>query len=194
VIHRSIVFAACCLLAVAVAAQVDTAPLQTEQVETGFANLPGHPQVAYQIRLLPVSSFPQLPQPVAEQLDERGCMIPQTYEAHSPENVIQGSFEKKGSSDWAALCSIKGVTTLYVFFQSDFKNPVSLRHQRDSTWLGKDWSLDYGSAWGISSQFARLMQPADHAEHDGIEDAFVEQSSVVHYFNNGHWTIIDPSQ
>jgi len=197
VIHRRIVFVACCLLAVAAVAQVSTAPPQTEQVETGFANLPGRPQVAYQIRLLPVSSFPQLPPSVAQQLDRLGCMIPQTYEAHGPENVIHGSFEKKGSSDWAALCSVKGVTTLYVFFQSNPSDPIALRHQPDSEWVGHDWSsdpaLDYGSAWGISTQPLRLMRPTDNANHDGIQDAFVEQSSVVHYFMNGHWTTIDSS-
>jgi len=148
----------------------------------------------YRIRLLPVSSFPQLPPPVAQQLDQRGCMIPQTYEAHEPENVIQGSFEKPGSKDWAALCSVNGITTLYVFFGSDPANPIPLRHQPDTQWLGVEWSLDYGSAWGISTIHADAMPRVDRADHDGIEDAFVEQSSTVHYFKNGRWTTIDGNQ
>ena len=193
-IHRlaSIV---CCLFAVAAAAQVNSAlPPQTEQVETGFANLPGRPNVVYNIRLLPVSSFPQLPAQVAQQLGRMGCMIPQTYEAHEPENVIHGSFEKKGSDDWAALCSVNGVTTLYVFFQPDPAHPTPLRHQPDGQWLGRDWSQDYGSAWGIATRPARLMRPADSTDHDGIEDAFVEKSTAVHYFLKGQWTILDGSQ
>jgi hypothetical protein len=186
----------CCVLACVVsAAQVNAQPqAQTEQVETGFATIHGRPNVPYQIRLLPVASFPQLPPSVAQQLDRIGCLIPQTYEAHEPENVIHGAFEKKGSSDWAVLCSVDRVTTLYVFFQSDPANPIALRHQRDSEWLGVVWSLDYGSAWGITRLPPRLMRRTDDADHDGIQDAFVEQSFTVHYFQNGRWTTIDSSQ
>lgn len=188
--------AACCVLAgIAAGAQVNGAPLpRTQQFEAGTTNLPGHGRVAYRIRLMPVSSFPQLPATVAQRLDGMGCMIPQTYEAREVENVIHGSFEKKGSSDWAALCSVKGVTTLYVFFGSDLGHPISLRHQRDTLWLGREWGQDYGSAWGIATRPARLMQPVDNADHDGLEDDFVEQLTVVHYFRNGHWATLDAGQ
>lgn len=148
----------------------------------------------YRIRLLPVSSFPQLPPAVVQQLDQKGCMIPQTYEAHEPENVIQGSFEKPGSRDWAALCSIKGATTLYVFFESDFTNPIPLRHQPDNQWLGVEWSLDYGSAWGIAMRPARMLRPRGTADHDGIEDSDIEQSSTIHYYDKGRWTTRDSSE
>lgn len=148
----------------------------------------------YKIRLLPVSSFPQLPKPVAQELTDRGCMIPQTYEAREPENVIRGSFEKEGSDDWAALCSIHGVTTLYAFFQSNLTNPIPLRHQPDNQWLGVEWSLDYGSAWGIATRPARFMPSNANADHAGIEDAFLEKSSTLHYFQNGRWTTLDGSQ
>lgn len=193
---RLLFSAASCLLALISAnAQTTSTPLpQTEQIETGFAQLPGQPKIVYNIRQLPVSSFPQLPLPVAQQLDRMGCMIPQTYEAHEPENVIHGSFEKKGSDDWAALCSVNGVTTLYVFFQTDPAHPIPLRHQPDSQWLGRDWSQDYGSAWGIALHPARLIRPADSADHDGIEDAFLEKSTTLHYFLNGQWTVLDSSQ
>jgi hypothetical protein len=204
--HRAALFA--CLFAAAFAtAQTNSAPQpQTEQVETGTVPGPEPPAVVgssfkpvppvrhYRIRLLPISSFPQLPAAVAQQLRERGCMIPQTYEAREPENIIHGSFEKKGSDDWAALCSIRGVTTLYVFFQSNLANPIPLRHQPDSQWLGVEWSLNFGSAWGIATRPARLMPASANADHDGIEDAFVEKSSTIHYFQNGRWTTLDGGQ
>ncbi len=44
----------------------------------------------YLIRHLPVSSFPELPEAVAKALNRRGCLIPQTYQAHRPENVVAG--------------------------------------------------------------------------------------------------------
>ena len=62
----------------------------------------------YLIRRLPVNSFPDLPDAVAETLTQRGCLIPQTYQAHRPENVIHASFDRAGSSDWAVLCSTHG--------------------------------------------------------------------------------------
>lgn len=200
---RSVIFAVVALSAAA--AQQASAPARTEQIETGTAPcqgqrpdnvvregmVPGPVMCHYRIRLLPVSSFPQLPAIVAQQLDEKGCMIPQTYEAHEPENVIHGSFEKQESSDWAVLCSISRVTTLYVFFQSNLANPIALRHQPDTEWLGVEWSLDYGSAWGIATRPARLMPVTMRADHAGIDDSFVEKSTTVHYFNNGQWTTID---
>src|ERR1700691_1700003 len=70
----------------------------------------------YLIRRLPVSAFPQLPAAVGNLLKERGCLIPQTYEAHQPENVIEASLERSGSRDWAVLCSEKGTVSLLVFF------------------------------------------------------------------------------
>lgn len=196
---RCFIAAVCCVLTMAAAgaqAAPDShpAPSSVEQLETGFASIHGRPNTPYQIRLLPISSFPQLPPEVAMQLGRMGCMIPQTYEAREPENVIHGSFEKRGSSDWAVLCSVDHVSTLYVFFQSALSQPIALRHQPNSEWLGVEWSLDYGSAWGIARRAPRMMPYADKADHDGIEDAFVEQSSTVHYFQNGHWTTIDSGQ
>ncbi|HEX5234467.1 MAG TPA: hypothetical protein VFW25_03955 [Silvibacterium sp.] len=201
---------ACCLAAPFItAAQMNSSPVPlTEQVETGTITINVTPQSEshsglsgaeegylghYRIRLLPIPSFPQLPAQTAQQLTERGCMIPQTYEAREPENVIHGTFEKLGSNDWAVLCSVNRVTTLYVFFQSDLARPIPLRHQPDSQWLGVEWSLDYGSAWGIAACPSRLMPGSAHANHDGIEDAFVEHSSTIHYFENGRWTTIDSS-
>lgn len=186
----------CCAIAGVVAvAQVAPNPQpQFEQDETGVTAFSGNPHVPYRIRLLPVSSFPQLPPSVARQLDQMGCMIPQTFEAHEPENVIKGSFEKPGSSDWAVLCSHKHVTTLYVFFQSSLDHPIALRSQPDDKWIGIEWSQNYGSAWGISTVPAEVLPRTAQADHDGINDEFVGQSSVVRYFRDGQWTILNNSQ
>lgn len=193
--RRIVLIAVCALACIVAGAQMASMPQpQSEQEETGVASVPGDPSVHYQIRLLPISSFPQLPAEVAAQLSHKGCMVPQTFEAHEPENVITGSFQKRGSTDWAALCSVKGVTTLYVFFQSDFSHPIALRSQPDVKWLGIEWSQDYGSAWGISTMPYAVMPRTDQADHDGIEDAYVGQSSVIHYFQNGQWTTLDGSQ
>jgi len=176
--------------------QSESGTATTEQIETGRVRLPGGNEVVYRIRLLPLTSFPALPAIVAAQLEERKCMIPQTYEARAPENVVRASLERKGSDDWAVLCSVNGGTTLYVFFQSALGKPVVLRHQRDTEWLGSEVLGAYGSAWGISRRSAsqiRLPGDAGHlsADHDGIEDTFVEKSSTTHYFQNGSWMNVE---
>ena len=171
----------------------------TERLETGRVRMPSGAEVAYRIRLLPLSSFPVLPAAVAGQLEQRKCMIPQTYEARTPENVVKASLERKGSEDWAVLCSVDGATTLYVFFQSQPGVPMALRNQRDTEWLGSETAGVYGSAWGISRRGPLQMRvpkgEAAHAavDHDGIEDTFVERSSTTHYFHDGTWVVLDGS-
>src|SRR3974390_1098637 len=73
-------------------------------VTTGEVMLRGQKR-QYIVRHLPPSSFPDLPDAVANELNQRGCLIPQTYQAHQPENAVHGSFQSAGSSDWAVLCS-----------------------------------------------------------------------------------------
>jgi hypothetical protein len=170
----------------------------TERIEAGRAHLPSGADVVYRIRLLPLASFPALPAAVSGQLQQKDCMVPQTYAARGPENVIRGAFEKKGSDDWAVLCSVNGATTLYVFLQSRPEEPVMLRHQPDWEWLGSEAVGAYGSAWGISrrspSQIrsSQLGRKGEVIDHDGIEDAFIEHSSSVHYFQNGEWGVLEP--
>jgi hypothetical protein len=179
----------------------DQAVRSIEQVESGRVRLPSGTEVVYRIRLLPLTSFPALPPAVAAQLDERKCMVPQTYEARAPENVVHASLERRGSDDWAVLCSVNGSTTLYVFFQSQLAAPVALRRQRDTEWLGSQVLDAYGSAWGIARRVPSQMRAgkgvgaAEHGgfDHDGVDDAFVEKSSTTHYFEDGTWMVLDNS-
>jgi hypothetical protein len=183
-------------------AQSDSATASSEQIETGRVRIPSGAEVVYRIRLLPLTSFPALPLTVAEQLEQRKCRVPQTYEARAPENVVHASLERKGSSDWAVLCSVNGTTTLYVFFQSQPGSPILLRQQRDTEWLGSEVLSAYGSAWGIARrsplqvrQTARRLSGQNavltDVDHDGIEDAFIEKSSTTHYFQEGSWIALE---
>ncbi len=174
----------------------DSAQAQTaaERIESGsMVSADGKP-VAYRIRLLPVSSFPDLPAAVATELNRRGCMIPQSFEAKQPENVIHGAFRAAGSSDWAALCSSQETTTLYVFFVGQRESPIALRSQADSEWLGAEpGSSVLGSAWGIAARSAADLRSTPGlrrglaVDHDAIDDARLERSVVIHYFEAGRW-------
>jgi len=183
-----------------IAAQSESASVpSTEQIETGRVRLPNGIEVTYRIRLLPIASFPSLPAAIAAQLNEKKCMVPQTYQARTPENVIHGALERKGSDDWAVLCSVNGATTLYVFLQSQVAAPIALRHQRDTEWLGSEVLGAYGSAWGISLRLPAQIPAAkssafadrSNLDHDAIEDADIERSSATHYFQNGTWIILE---
>ena len=166
----------------------------TERVESGTVQAPDGRQETYKIRLLPVASFPNLPEEVAAQLERMGCMIPQSYEAQQPENVIEGAFRAPNSRDWAALCSVAGKTTLYVFFAGHYNSAEPLRSQGDTLWLGAEpGSSAYGSAWGIAVRNAADMRESRQwhgtvrFDHDGIEDARLERSATVHYWQAGKW-------
>jgi hypothetical protein len=172
-------------------------PDLAEKAEAGNARLSSGTEVAYRIRLLPLASFPSLPAAIVSQLQQKSCMVPQTYEARQPENVMHGAFEKQGSDDWAVLCSANGTTTLYAFFQSHPDQPILLRSQRDQEWLGAEAGSGYGSAWGISIAGVSQIQPLKSSrriapiDHAGIRDSNVERSSSIHYFHNGAWVTLD---
>lgn len=199
------------LVAAAVAAllssQVPTLPrngsgplpeANAEHIESGEVLPPGGVRIDYRIRLLPVASFPDLPAEVAAELTRRQCMIPQSFEAKQPENVIQGAFRAPGSHDWAVLCSSRQATTLYVFFAGSFQSPIALRSQPDSAWLAADPGSDVlGSAWGIAVRSKEELRASPELrrgvvfDHDAIDDARLERSVAVRYFYNGQWTRLD---
>jgi hypothetical protein len=173
----------------------------TEKIERGELHSPGGDAISYRIRLLPVASFPDLPAAVAAQLRSRRCMVPQTFEAQAPENVIEGAFRAAGSSDWAVLCSVEGSTTLYVFLAGQFETPVALRSQPDTAWLGSEpGSSVFGSAWGISARSAANLRSSRQLhgnavfDHDGIEDARLEHSATIRYDDNGRWLALGGPQ
>ena len=103
-------------------------------------------------------------------LNRRGCLIPQTYEAHGPENVVHASLERAGSSDWAVLCSAEGTVSLLVFFGSTPAQLVVLASAPEterlqahdpSGVLGFNWGIDPASPEQIrTAQIGLLHRPA----------------------------------
>lgn len=160
----------------------------------------GGKQVAYVVRHLPVASFPDLPGPIAEELTRRGCLIPQTYEAHQPENVVHGSFQEPGSSDWAVLCSVSGEVKLLVFFGSDPAGPMTLgsaaETQRVQAYpggaqMGFNWGIDRAGAEAVRQAQIGLKPRPARIDHDALADSVVEQRTIYHYCRNGRWVLLD---
>lgn len=175
--------------------------------ESGLADLVtagqvtvGGRAVPYKVRHLPPDSFPELPHPIEIQLEQRGCLIPQTYEARGPENVIHGSFEQPGSSDWAVLCSAKGVTSFLVFLGAPDRAPYTLvtaretqrlQRQNRTGELGFNWGIDTAGPERIHEAQAGMSPRPIRMEHDAIADSTIDRKTIYHYFDHGKWTMLE---
>lgn len=165
----------------------------------GQLSLNGH-TVPYLIRHLPVNSFPELPEPVQRELTRHGCLIPQTYEARRPENVIHGSFEKPGSQDWAVLCSASGTVSLLVFFASASDKPATLASMPETQRLqphdltgvlGFNWGIDTATPEQVrEAQIGMSPRPAK-LDHDAIADSTVDQKTVYRFYAKSGWGRVD---
>jgi len=179
------------------AAQPDANPAQLD--EQGQVTVDGH-STPYLIRHLPISSFPDLPQAVAELLNRRGCLIPQTYQAHHPENVIHASLERAGSSDWAVLCAVKGTVSLLVIFasapaslQTLTSAPETGRLQAHSVSgvLGFNWGIDPASPEQIREARSGMEHRQAALDHDALADSMIDHRTVYRFYLRSAWTVLD---
>jgi hypothetical protein len=174
-------------------------PDASHLVEAGQVVVEGH-NLPYRIRHLPVSSFPDLPARVVDQLDQRECLIPQSYAAHRPENVVNASLERMGSSDWAVLCSAHGTVSLLIFFASASGPPIVLTsvpetqrlQPHDPTGvLGFNWGIDPASPEAVHQAQSGLRRRPPRLDHDALADSVVEHRTVYRFFFKGSWSLVD---
>jgi hypothetical protein len=153
----------------------------------------------YLIRHLPVSSFPALPRDVQEELNRRGCTIPQTYEAHRPENVIHANFEGRGASDWAMLCAARGTVSLLVFFNGSTQPPAVLASAPEterlqahdpSGVLGFNWGIDPATPEQVAGAQTGLTPRPPKLDHDALADTIVEHKTIYHFYAKSAWTLV----
>jgi hypothetical protein len=154
----------------------------------------------YLIRHLPVNAFPQLPASVQSALMLRDCLIPQTYEAHRPENVVNASLERHGSSDWAVLCSANGKVSLLVFFGRG-GDPMVLATEQEtdrlqehgaSPALGFDWAIDQATPETLREAQFGADRSLPVLDHDALADSVIEEKTIYRAYLNGAWKVIDP--
>ena len=188
-----------CVLAVLSAGAQQPLTDAQRLVESGQVVVAGR-NVPYLIRRLPVNSFPDLPEDVADQLNQRKCMIPQSYEAHHPENVVHGSLERAGSSDWAVLCSADGKVSLLIFFGSAPAKPAVLasvpeterlqRHDSSGV-LGFNWAIDPASPEAVHQAQSGMERRPARLDHDALEDILLDRKTVYRFFSKGAWKVVD---
>ena len=152
-----------------------------------------------QIRRLSPTAFSQLPRGIAHDLRSRGCQIPQTFASTKPHNIIRGQFVKGGQNDWAVLCSIREVSAILIFWNGSGEHVSEIAKQPDKDWLqgtGND-QIGYSrqiTAVGkkyIMEHYKAFQKPRlFYIDHEGIDDAFLEKASVVHYYHRGKWLVL----
>ena len=140
------------------------------------------------------------PATIEEQLDLRGCLIPQTYEAHRPENVVHASLERPGSSDWAVLCSAQGTVSLLVFFGNGSSQPFTLASAPEterlqthdpSGVLGFNWAIDPASPQGVHDAQLGMRHPPPRLDHDALADTLVDRHTVYHFYLKSAWIVLE---
>jgi hypothetical protein len=147
------------------------------------------------IRRVDSAEFRQLPIEIIQELKKRGCTIPQSYVSEKLHNVINGEFAKKGQKDWAVLCSRDHSSFVLIFWGGDRPCPSEILQSKDRGWLqGTGDGIGYSrviSTVGknfIDSHFEAYGGPIPPTIlHEGINEAFIEKASTVHYCHNGKW-------
>lgn len=183
------------LLPTSAVAQSEAARME----ETGHVVYAGR-TTPYRIRRLPVSAFPDLPRSTALELERRGCWIPQSWQAHHPENVVRAALERSSSQDWAVLCSADGNVSLLVFFASAPEHAQVLATAREADRLELRetngtlefaWGIDPASPEQVREAQSGLAHKAPRSNHDALADMRIDRQTQYHYFTGGAWTLLE---
>jgi hypothetical protein len=195
--RKSMVLAAllCCSIILIHSQDSYTSPLDT----SGHTMMDGR-STPYLVHHLPVNAFPQLPSAVQSALTRRGCLIPQTYEAHQPENVVHASLERPGSSDWAVLCSVNGTVSLLAFLASDLGEPTvvasapetsRLQSHGSNPALGFNWAIDPASPQQVHEAQLNMRHPPPRPDHDALADSIIDGRTIFRFYSHNTWTTLD---
>lgn len=141
------------------------------------------------LRLQP-EAFPELPAEILMALKQRGCTIPQPYDAGGvKKNVITGTFTSAGQTDWAVLCSHEMRSAILVFDGGHSGQVDSLAEEADSKYLQVvDGAQKIGYSRLLAVAPAKVVrQHFPRGNHAGIQDAFMGKASVVWYRPIAKW-------
>jgi hypothetical protein len=142
---------------------------------------------------LPPSAFPGLPAAVRLALESRGCTIPQTYANPAPHNVIAGHIIARSRTDWAVLCSIHRASRILIFPGGEDESIIEWESSEDLRWLQAVGIGAIGYSRYISVVTPRAIRAYAKSElptpldHDGLDEAFIEKASTIHYWSHGQW-------
>jgi hypothetical protein len=145
---------------------------------------PQDPAVGRIPRRLKPSAFPELPAAVRNELDRRGCTVPQPNDATHSANVIRGRFTSALQTDWAVLWSAGGISAILVFRGGSTATLARIAARPDSD----ERELGVANAAFIRQHYDWYGGPKPPPlNHDGIDDIVVEKASLVLYWYRGRW-------
>lgn len=148
------------------------------------------------IRRLPADSFPGLPEGVREAMHRLRCAVPQGSDLEHPHSVVAGRFATVDQVDWAFLCSVGGISSIYVLWGGEERCETPVSPAEDRAFLqglgegsigfsrrlmtvDRDRMLSYANAFG--------GPPVPEVWHQGLEDYFEGKASVVLLCVDGEW-------
>ena len=141
-------------------------------------------------------AFPQLPDTVKSTLRSLKCAIPQPSGSGPPRNVIRGDFFSQRQTGWAVLCSARGFSSILVFRDNLDAHPEELERSEDKGYLQNLGNNVIGYSREITAVDRNMIMTSyrEHGgpepppiDHQGIDDAFLEKASVIHYWYEGEW-------
>ena len=142
-----------------------------------------------------ISEFPQLPRDMAQDLNMRGCTVPQPPALRKLTSVIQGHFRDPWQMDWAVLCDsrAKGTSMLLVYWNGDPSQLAVVtksKLQNNSCWteiapVGKALIVEHYRAYGGPKP--------PTIDHQGINIGICEKASTVAYFYRKQWLTLTGS-
>jgi hypothetical protein len=148
------------------------------------------------IRHVPPDSFPNVPSSIKSVFEAHRCAIPQAFDAPQLRNVISGEFAVAGQSDWAALCTRGDSAAVFIHWGGPVTCPSPIASSANRDYLqttAPDW-IEYSRLISVASMEFILSRAREYdgptppsTDHSGINDAFLEKGSVVHYCHEGRW-------
>ena len=111
--------------------------------------------------------------------------------------MIKGEFARPGQTDWAVLCSVKGISTILVFWNGSANNPAAIVPADDIGYV----QGGARSQWAYSRKIEpigmadilryhdleHLGIPLPPIDHQGINDQFNGKAFLVWYYYDGQW-------
>lgn len=188
-------------LALLTAALVIAAPRAAHAQETGEWGQRAAVAARSVARLAP-AAFPGMPQNVRAELTRRGCRVPQTRvpgaAASETNNAIRGNFAAARQTDWAALCSKNGASTIEIVWGGPARCSVSIRPKPD-----KDVMMDYSTdpskpEWSFDRSIEAVGLAGNQAvrrdlralRYQGITDGW-EGGSATLVCRAGRWLVLE---
>jgi hypothetical protein len=142
------------------------------------------------VRLKP-SAFVDLSTQIREELERRGCMVPQSSAKHAPHNVVRGHFTTAAQVDVGVLCSKGQISSILVFLGGAPTSVAEVATRRDADFLqvigpggivGYSRFIAVANAKYIHNHYDRYGGTKPPLlDHDGINDGADGKASIVWY-------------